>query len=93
MDTIYKAQVGDNVRSHDFSGRETEGPNACYVQGIVESIGPHPLYGGEKNYVKFKITKKIFGGKEITKTIGEYNWVPQNGSHTWMGPTTNIVKV
>lgn len=92
MDTVYKAQVGDNVRSHDFTYRDTEGPNACYVEGIVESIEGHPVYGSGK-YLKFKITKKIFGGKEISQTLGEYNWVPQNGAYSIMGPTDNVEKI
>lgn len=92
MDTFYKAKVGDNVRSHDFDERDITGPNACYVEGIVESIEPHPM-GGGGNFVKFKISKKIFGGKEIERTVGEYNWVPQNGSYSIMGQTTNIVLI
>ena len=92
METIYEAQVGDNVRSHDFNDRDITGPNACYVQGIVESIEGHPMGGGGK-FVKFKITKKIFGGKEITEKLGEYNWAPQNGSYSFMGSTTNIVRI
>lgn len=92
MNTLYEAQVGDKVRSHDFMSRDIEGPNACYVEGIVESIEGHPLYGSG-NYIKFKILKKVFGGKERNETLGEYNWVPQNGSFSIMGPTDNVEKI
>jgi hypothetical protein len=70
--------VGDKVRSYDFRSHKD-----CYVEGIVESIEGHPLGGGTdaKIYLKFLITRKVFNGKEILDhdTIGEYNWVPQNG--------------
>ena len=91
--TVKTVKVGDKVRSFDFDSHEVEGRDACYVEGVVESIEGHPMGGGGE-YVKFLITKKIFSGKERTGSVGEFNWVPQNGQETWTGKLTNhIVKI
>ena len=68
-------KVGDKVRSYDFPTSKD-----CFVEGVVESIEGHPL-SGTGEYLKFKVTRKVFGGKEIfdADSIGEYNWAPQNG--------------
>jgi|TARA_B100000035_G_scaffold270098_1_gene244278 hypothetical protein len=89
---IIKVKVGDKVRSFDFHYRDIDGENACYVEGIVESIEGHPIGGGGK-YAKFKITRKIFGGEEREETLGEYNWAPQNGQEDWTGKLTNHMEV
>lgn len=68
-------KVGDKVRSYDFPTSKD-----CFVEGVVESIEGHPLGGGGE-FLKFKINRKVFSGKEIldSERIGEYNWAPQNG--------------
>lgn len=85
-------KVGDKVRSFDFHHKDKNGINACYVEGIVESIGGHPFGGGGK-YAKFKITRKVFSGEEREETLGEYNWAPQNGQENWNGKLTNQMEV
>lgn len=86
-------KVGDKVRSFDFQDRDANAFDACYVEGVVESIEGHPQGGGGE-YLKFKITRKVFGGKELDVTIGDYNWVPQNGQETWTGKITDhVVKI
>jgi hypothetical protein len=86
-------KVGDKVRSFDFHDRDANAFDACYVEGVVESIEGHPLGGGGE-YLKFKITKKVFSGKNVERTVGEYNWVPQNGQETWTGDITDhVVKI
>ena len=93
MKKIQIIEIGDKVRSFDFDCKEVDTINSCYVEGIVESIEGHPIGGGGK-YIKFKITKKIFAGEDLKETVGEYNWVPQNGQETWTGKeTNNAVKI
>ena len=93
MTKVEKIKVGDKVRSFDFDCKELDTINSCFVEGIVESIEGHPMGGGGE-YLKFKISRKVFGGKERTETLGEFNWVPQNGQETWLGKVTdNVVKI
>jgi len=92
MTKMTKVKVGDKVRSFDFDSHEVKGKDACYVEGVVESIEGHPM-SGDGEYAKFKITKKIFGGEERTETLGEYSWAPQNGQQTWLGKLTNHLTI
>ena len=93
MTKVQKIKVGDKVRSFDFDCKELDTINSCFVEGVVENIEGHPM-SGDGEYLKFKISRKIFGGKEIPQTIGDYNWVPQNGQMTWLGKVTdNVVKI
>tara|TARA_B100001287_G_scaffold240575_1_gene215048 strand:+ start:2577 stop:2864 length:288 start_codon:yes stop_codon:yes gene_type:complete len=92
MSKVKTVKVGDKVRSFDFHSRDVEGIDACYVEGVVESIEGHPMGYGDGEYVKFLITKKIFSGEERTETLGEYNWVPQNGQENWNGKLTNHIE-
>lgn len=88
---ISKIKIGDNVRSFDFVGNtDIEGKNACFVEGIVESIEGHPVSGGGSFY-KFKIIRKIFGGQERSEQNGEYNWAPVNGQKDLFGREVNQV--
>jgi len=87
-----KIKIGDNVRSFDFVGnKDMEGANACYVEGIVESIEGHPL-GGRASFYKFKIVRKIFGGIECDQD-SEYNWAPVNGQKDLFGREVNQVEL
>jgi len=88
MDNIQIIKEGDKVRSFDFDSRDIKGNDACYVEGVAESIEGHPMGGGGK-YVKFKITRKVFSGEERSGSLGEYNWAPQNGQEDWTGKLTN----
>ena len=90
MDNI---KIGDTVRSFDFpeTARETEGDNACFVEGVVEGIGKFLDWQSCELY-KIKCTRKIFGGKE--REHEEYYFAPVNGTSTWTGGVTNgVVKV
>lgn len=72
---------GDFVRSFDFGflglGRDMDGPNACYLEGQVEAIEPHPEGGACLRY-KVRVTRWIFGGKELPNTP-EFAYPPVNG--------------
>ena len=93
MSKVEIIKVGDKVRSFDFDCKEVDTINSCFVEGVVESIEGHPQGGGGE-YLKFKISRKIFSGEEITQTIGDFNWVPQNGQKTWTGKLiNNVVKI
>ena len=86
-------KVGDVVRSHDFEHlRETEGNDACYIEGKVEDIGRFYEWQTCDCY-KIRCSKKIFGGNVIEKHE-DYYFPPVNGTPTWMGgETNNVVKL
>jgi hypothetical protein len=93
MKKVEIIKVGDKVRSFDFDCKEVDTINSCFVEGIVESIEGHPMGGGGE-FVKFIITKKVFSGEETDRSVGEYNWVPQNGQKQWTGKlTNNVIKI
>ena len=94
MAEIVKIQVGETVRSFDFpeTSRESEGKNACYVEGVVEEIGRLIDWQSCDMY-KIKCTRKVFGGKEIERRE-EYYFAPVNGTPTWTDKKTHgVVKV
>jgi len=81
-------QIGNTVRSFDFSFRDVEGNNACYVEGTVEGIGR--FYDWNTcNVYKIKCTKRVFGGKVI-EDHEDYYFPPKNGTPSILGPTDNV---
>lgn len=103
-------KVGDKVRSHDFSYKfkdgtydriDLEGELACYVEGVVVDIAPAPI-GQTCNMYHIKITKKIFGGEDITNGregndetflepyLNQINYAPVNGTQSLMGKTYGV---
>lgn len=75
MSTI---NIGDKVRSYDFFDRSLEGPNACYIEGVVEAIGSFPNFIDATPRYEIRCTKQVFEGKEI-KPEDEYFYPPVNG--------------
>jgi hypothetical protein len=93
MKKVEIIKVGDKVRSFDFDCKEVDTINSCFVEGIVESIEGHPMGGGGE-FIKFEITRKVFSGEETNRSVGEHNWVPQNGQKQWTGKlTNNVIKI
>ncbi len=89
--------VGDRVRSYDFPdlpGMKT----TCYVEGIVEAIGPVPDIGGCDRYT-IRIERRIWQRKEDEKwkegrefPTGRC-YPPVNGIPTSLGGITRGVEV
>ena len=85
-------------------GRQLEGDDACYIEGVVEKVctSDNPDIVGEgmdtrrfsANY-KIKVTKKIFGGKEMPNNIGHYVYPPVNGLLNWLSDakTNGVEKI
>lgn len=57
-----KPKAGDKVRSYDFPLMRTD----CYVEGVVEKVGPWAeCPGGERcHHYHIRATKKVWGGVE-----------------------------
>jgi hypothetical protein len=94
MSEIVEIKVGDTVRSFDFPdiNKESEGKNACYVEGEVEAIG-RLLDWQSCDVYKIKCTRKVFSGEE-REEHEEYYYAPVNGTPTWTGRETHgVVKV
>jgi len=83
-------KTGDQIRSFDFEDRTLTGNNACYIEGMVENI-ERPPHGSCLCY-KFKVTRKVFGGDEYPKEIGDIVYAPVNGTRKMFGGTCNGVK-
>ena len=82
------------MRSFDFpeTSRESEGKNACYVEGVVEEIGRLIDWQSCDMY-KIKCTRKVFGGEE-REEHEEYYFAPVNGTGKMgRGVTDGVVKV
>ena len=59
-------QVGDRVRSFDFDSRKLEGPDACYIEGVIEFVGACETEGFyDCDRYKVKVTRQVFGGKVV----------------------------
>lgn len=86
--------VGDRVRSFDFAmgkhGRDLKGKNACYIEGVVESIGAK--VEGFLRYT-IRVTKDVFGGKEQSDRLGMLVYPPVNGTPTGLGGRTDSVEL
>ena len=90
MDLTIK--TGDLVRSFDFPehDKSTEGKNACFIEGEIVDIG-RLLPEQGCNVYKIKVTRKIFGGEEISEHE-EFYYPPVNGTPTWLGDKTHGVE-
>lgn len=82
--SIYKAAIGDHVKTFDFAGRRD-----CYIQGHVTAISTHPHFGYE--VVEVTGTHEAFGGEP--KPTAKVVYPPQNGTPTSMGETTNGIEL
>jgi hypothetical protein len=73
-------QIGARVRSFDFifnkSGRDLEGPEACFVEGEVVAFD---YAEGCKRYC-ILVDRDVFGGKEEEHRIGRLVTPPINGT-------------
>lgn len=86
--------IGDKVRSFDFSsmpnGFDIEGPDACFIEGIVEGFIE---VEGCMRY-DIKATRRVFNGVEKDIEEGQRFIPPVNGTPTMLGRITNgVVKV
>ncbi len=85
--------IGDAVRSFDFphfgAGMDLDGPHACYVEGVVESIGAVVLDGCSR--YKIKVTARKMSGRWVL-TSGDYVYPPVNGTPTTGGRVCDGVK-
>lgn len=72
--------VGARVRSHDFGfPAEREGRHACFVEGVVEKVGPCPGCAPTCPHYHIHVTRRVFAGREETVKPGEFvfpalNW-------------------
>lgn len=69
--------TSDNPAPTHRSGFSLEGDRACYVEGVVTSIGPHPR-GGWKVYF-ISVDRDVFSGMEKTgkgSRVGEQVFPP-----------------
>ena len=86
-------KVGDTVRSFDFArfNKETEGKEACFIQGEVLEIGRPE--GHSCDCYKIKVAKKVFGG-EIIEECDDIYYAPVNGTKIFGGGVCDgVVKV
>ena len=83
--------INDTVRSFDFhNSRDIEGPDACFVEGIVE--GFKEVEGCTR--FEIKVTREVFRGEERQVEEGERVFPPLNGTPTNRGRITDgVVKV
>ena len=83
--------IHDTVRSFDFhDSRDIEGPDACFVEGIVE--GFKEVEGCTR--FEIKVTREVFRGEERQVEEGERVFPPLNGTPTNRGRITDgVVKV
>ena len=79
--------INDTVRSFDFhNSREIEGPDACFVEGIVESF--------DGNHFVIKVTREVFEGENLEVAKGQKVRAPLNGLRTSRGRITDgVVKI
>ena len=79
--------INDTVRSFDFhNSRDIEGPDACFVEGIVE--------GFEGNHLVIKVTREVFEGENLEVIGGRKVRAPLNGLRTSRGRITDgVVKI
>ena len=83
--------INDTVRSFDFhDSRDIEGPDACFVEGIVE--GFKEVEGCTR--FEIKVTREVFRGEERQVEEGERVFPPLNGTPTNRGRITDgVVKI
>jgi hypothetical protein len=79
--------VGTKVRSFDFDrNRAVTGPDACYVEGVVESVVTE---GFDCPRYKVRVTCRIFSGEPAEGA--DFVFPPVNGTPTLFGDVTNNV--
>lgn len=82
-------RVGDLVRSFDFGHmRESQGQNACYVEGVVQEI----VNTSGCNRYKIRCTRRVVGGEIEERDIGKEYFPPVNGTPTMFGGLTSFVE-
>ena len=86
--------INDTVRSFDFSsmpnGFDIEGPDACFIEGIVEGFTE---VEGCMRY-DIKATRRVFNGVEKNIEEGQRFIPPVNGTPTMLGRITNgVIKI
>ena len=86
-DMTNEININDTVRSFDFPAhRDIEGPDACFVEGIVE--------GFEGNHLVIKVTREVFEGEDLEVIGGRKVRAPLNGLRTSRGRITDgVVKI
>ena len=100
MKKTIKIKVGDHVRSYDFPdipGMKT----TCYVEGVVEAIGPFTGEAGPFGCDRYtiRIERRVWRGQEDDrwKSGQEFPsgrcYPPINGIASWLGGETNSVKL
>ena len=86
-------QVGDRVRSFDFStspgGRDLEGERACYVEGRVEDLVE---VEGCLRY-RILVDRDVFAGEESDRRVGRHVTPPVNGTRSTLGGATDFVEL
>ena len=81
-------RTNDTVRSFDFEMlRELEGPEACYVEGVVECL--KDLEGCPRYDIR--VTRVVFKGVERKFEEGHRVYPPVNGTPTILGRITDGV--
>lgn len=73
-------KVGQKVRSYDFGSHKD-----CYVEGIVEKIGPWEGCAGTCPHYHIRTTRKVWLGKEEQ---GETYYFPPVGQFNFVEPIT-----
>jgi hypothetical protein len=63
-----KIKVGDKVRSYDFEWRVGDTARECYVEGVVESIGPVPSCPCGGDHYEIKVTRRVWAGADASVT-------------------------
>lgn len=62
--TEAEALVGKTVRSYDFEGRKD-----CYMEGVVEKVGPAPVCAGSCPHLHIKVKSVVFRGIEDNERL------------------------
>jgi len=110
-DTTPEIKVGSTVRSFDFArsgdrmGRDLMGERACYVIGVVESIGrrPEASLGGCDRY-EIRVVARVWGGEVAVPPQGDvprdhavlapqYVYPPVNGTPKMGGDVCDSVEL
>lgn len=86
MEKVREIKIGDTIRSLDFPKIHTDlsGENACYIEGVVleEFVDPIRQKGP---YFKVKLTKRIFGGRNVISLKTLLDFVQCRMRLEWMG--------
>ena len=80
--------IGTRVRSFDFPCRDTDGENACFMEGTITGF---QRVAGCLRYV-IRVERAVFGGKE-QKDFPRNVFPPPNGTPTMLGNETDGIEV